>query len=81
MTHKQHQMLQYIYNYIQEHGMPPRYKEMQEYFGLKSRASVHHLVTRLCNYGALERRDDIQSRNLIVKMTPEQVKQSYIQVE
>jgi len=81
MTRKQYQLLKYIYEYIQEYGLPPKYSEMQKHLGAQSRSSVHQIVSRICEHGALERRGDLNNRNLVVKMTPRQFSGRYIDVD
>lgn len=54
LTRKQKEVLEYIKDYIQAHDISPSYSEIQEYFGLKSKGSVHDYVRYLKRAGLLE---------------------------
>ena len=54
LTRKQKEVLDYIKDYIQAHELSPSYSEIQEYFGLKSKGSVHDYIRYLKRAGLLD---------------------------
>ncbi|MBT3979788.1 MAG: transcriptional repressor LexA [Bacteriovoracaceae bacterium] len=54
LTRKQKEVLDFIVAYIDHEGISPTYSEIQEYFGLKSKGSVHDYVRYLKRAGFLE---------------------------
>lgn len=54
LTRKQKEVLEYIKDYINAHDISPSYSEIQEYFGLKSKGSVHDYIRYLKRAGLLE---------------------------
>lgn len=55
LTKRQKQMVDYLNNYIEEHGYAPTLAEMGEYFGLSSLATVHKHLRNLEHKGAIRR--------------------------
>ncbi|GHF28439.1 LexA repressor [Kordiimonas sediminis] len=54
LTAKQHQLLLFIHNRLQQTGISPSFDEMKDALGLKSKSGVHRLI------GALEERGFIR---------------------
>lgn len=55
LTKRQKQMVDYLNDYIGEHGYAPTLAEMGEYFGLSSLATVHKHLRNLEHKGAIRR--------------------------
>ena len=55
LTKKQHELLTYIDERIQETGISPSFDEMKEALGLKSKSGIHRLITALEERGFLRR--------------------------
>jgi repressor LexA len=55
LTKRQKQMVDYLENYIGEHGYAPTLAEVGEYFGLSSLATVHKHLRNLENKGFIRR--------------------------
>jgi repressor LexA len=55
LTKRQKQMVDYLQNYIEEHGYAPTLAEVGEYFGLSSLATVHKHLRNLENKGFIRR--------------------------
>ncbi|MGA2410264.1 MAG: transcriptional repressor LexA [Candidatus Binataceae bacterium] len=55
LTKRQKQMVDYLENYISEHGYAPTLAEAGEYFGLSSLATVHKHLRNLENKGFIRR--------------------------
>jgi repressor LexA len=55
LTKRQKQMVDYLENYIEEHGYAPTLAEVGEYFGLSSLATVHKHLRNLENKGFIRR--------------------------
>ena len=55
LTKKQHELLTYIDERIQETGISPSFGEMKEALGLKSKSGIHRLITALEERGFLRR--------------------------
>lgn len=53
LTAKQHQVYQFIRNYIIKHGFAPTEAEIATGIGIKSRGVVHRYITALCKEGYL----------------------------
>ncbi len=47
LTKKQHMLLSYIKNYIEENGFSPTFEEMKEHQSLKSKSSISNLLKEL----------------------------------
>jgi repressor LexA len=55
LTLRQHQLLQFIYGYLREHGVPPSFEEMRAALRLKSKSGIHRLITGLEERGYIRR--------------------------
>lgn len=55
LTKRQKQMVDYLENYIEEHGYAPTLAEVGEYFGLSSLATVHKHLRNLETKGFIRR--------------------------
>jgi repressor LexA len=55
LTKRQKQMVDYLRNYISEHGYAPTLAEVGEYFGLSSLATVHKHLHNLEQKGVIRR--------------------------
>ena len=71
LTQRQHQLLHFIANYLDEHGVPPSFEEMRDALALKSKSGIHRLITGLVERGYI-RRLQYRARALeVVRMPPE----------
>lgn len=55
LTRKQHELLMFINERLQEAGVPPSFDEMKEALGLRSKSGIHRLITGLEERGFLRR--------------------------
>ena len=55
LTRKQHELLTYIDNHLNNDGVPPSYDEMKDALGLKSKSGIHRLITGLEERGFIRR--------------------------
>ncbi|MEE2997774.1 MAG: transcriptional repressor LexA [Pseudomonadota bacterium] len=55
LTRKQHQLLTYIDNHLNNKGIPPSYDEMKDALDLKSKSGIHRLITALEERGFIRR--------------------------
>ncbi len=55
LTKKQHELLTFIDERIQDTGISPSFDEMKEALGLKSKSGIHRLITALEERGFLRR--------------------------
>ncbi|PPR11598.1 MAG: LexA repressor [Alphaproteobacteria bacterium MarineAlpha11_Bin1] len=55
LTRKQHQLLTYIDNNLNNNGVPPSYDEMKDALNLKSKSGIHRLITALEERGFIRR--------------------------
>lgn len=55
LTRKQHQLLTYIDNHLNDSGVPPSYDEMKDALGLKSKSGIHRLISALEERGFIRR--------------------------
>ena len=55
LTQRQHQLLRFIHDYLQQHGVPPSFEEMREALKLKSKSGIHRLITGLEERGYISR--------------------------
>jgi len=55
LTPKQRELLEFVADYIEQHGRPPTFREMQEARGLKTKSAVHNMVVKLEEAGVLRR--------------------------
>ncbi|MGM0608724.1 MAG: transcriptional repressor LexA [Candidatus Muiribacteriota bacterium] len=67
ITKKQKNIYDYIINHIENHDYSPTLKELCDYFGLKSVATMYEHINKLVNEGLLIKRDngkiDIPKKN------------------
>jgi len=55
LTRKQHELLTYIHQHLDEHGISPSFDEMKEALNLKSKSGIHRLITGLEERGFIRR--------------------------
>ncbi len=55
LTKKQKKILDYLHNYIQDHGYSPTYEEIADYFGYRSKGTVHKHITNLEQRGFIKK--------------------------
>ena len=55
MTERQRAILEYLHEYVDEHGYPPTVREIGEAVGLRSPSTVHAHLAQLERAGALKR--------------------------
>ena len=55
LTRKQHQLLLFIHQRMQDQGVPPSFDEMKDALHLKSKSGIHRLITGLEERGFLRR--------------------------
>lgn len=55
LTRKQHELLMFINERLQEAGVPPSFDEMKEALGLRSKSGIHRLITGLEERGFVRR--------------------------
>ena len=63
MTKKQYQVLEFIEDFISQHGYSPSYEEIREGLGLKSKSSVYAIVKKLVKIGRISSREK-ESRSI-----------------
>ncbi|MDW8369753.1 MAG: transcriptional repressor LexA, partial [Geminicoccaceae bacterium] len=51
----QFQLLRYIHQFMQEHGVPPSFEEMRTALGLRSKSGIHRLISGLEERGYIRR--------------------------
>ena len=61
MTERQRAILEFLHEYVDEHGYPPTVREIGEAVGLRSPSTVHAHLAQLERAGAL-RRDPTKPR-------------------
>ena len=71
LTRKQHELLMFIHERIQETGVSPSFDEMKEALDLASKSGIHRLITALEERGFI-RRLAHRARALEVRKLPEQ---------
>ena len=71
LTRKQHELLMFIHERIQETGVSPSFDEMKEALDLASKSGIHRLITALEERGFI-RRLAHRARALEVTKLPEQ---------
>ncbi|MEQ8655324.1 MAG: transcriptional repressor LexA [Kiloniellales bacterium] len=47
LTRKQHELLLYLHDYLEERGVSPSFDEMKDALGLKSKSGIHRLILAL----------------------------------
>ena len=55
LTRKQHELLVFIHERLQESGIPPSFDEMKEALDLASKSGIHRLITALEERGFIRR--------------------------
>ncbi len=55
LTQRQHQLLKFIQDYLEQHGVPPSFEEMRSALKLKSKSGIHRLITGLEERGYIRR--------------------------
>ncbi len=71
LTRKQHDLLRFIHERIEETGVAPSFDEMKEALGLKSKSGVHRLVTALEERGFLRRLPHRARALEVLRLPPE----------
>jgi repressor LexA len=73
VTPRQRQVYDFACRYIDTHGYPPTMAEIGEHFGLRSPASVHHILTGLEREGLIRRIPNVSRGIEVVRESaPEQ---------
>ena len=70
LTRKQHELITFIQNKLEESGISPSFEEMKEALDLKSKSGVHRLISALEERGFIRRLPN-RARALEVIKTPE----------
>lgn len=70
LTQRQHQLLKFIQDYLDQYGVPPSFEEMRNALKLKSKSGIHRLITGLEERGYI-RRLAYRARALEVVRLPE----------
>ena len=70
LTRKQHELLSFINDRLQESGVPPSFEEMKEALDLRSKSGIHRLITALEERGFIRRLPN-RARALEVLRMPE----------
>ncbi|HEY9093136.1 transcriptional repressor LexA [Parasphingorhabdus sp.] len=70
LTPKQHELLCFIHNRLEESGVSPSFEEMKDALGLKSKSGIHRLISALEERGFLRRLPN-RARALEVTKLPE----------
>lgn len=65
VTKKQSDLLDFIKQYVTQHGVSPSFDEMADYMGIKSRGNIHRYLEALTERGLI-RRDQKFRRSLVV---------------
>lgn len=84
LTKKQHDILQYIKNYLQTHQYAPSYREIMQHFSFTSLGTVYRYVHVLKEKGFLEIQKKQSSRSLLLlqkmifKNTPKELSLPFI---
>jgi repressor LexA len=71
LTRKQHELLRFIQQRLQEDGVPPSFDEMKEALDLRSKSGIHRLITALEERGFIRRMPN-RARALEIVKLPEQ---------
>tara|TARA_B100001989_G_scaffold251850_1_gene232084 strand:+ start:2025 stop:2681 length:657 start_codon:yes stop_codon:yes gene_type:complete len=70
LTQKQHDLLIFIHERLQDSDIPPSFEEMKDALGLKSKSGIHRLITALVERGYIERLPH-RARALEIKRLPD----------
>ncbi len=71
LTRKQHELLRFIQQRLQEDGVPPSFDEMKEALDLRSKSGIHRLIMGLEERGFIRRLPN-RARALEIVKLPEQ---------
>ncbi|KAB0681781.1 transcriptional repressor LexA [Aureimonas leprariae] len=74
LTRKQHDLLLFIHQRLQDAGVPPSFDEMKDALDLKSKSGIHRLITALEERGFIRRLPN-RARALEVLRLPESISQ------
>ncbi|WP_152048189.1 transcriptional repressor LexA [Aureimonas psammosilenae] len=74
LTRKQHDLLLFIHERLQDAGVPPSFDEMKDALDLKSKSGIHRLITALEERGFIRRLPN-RARALEVLRLPESMAQ------
>ncbi len=55
LTQRQFQLLKFIHQFMQEHGVPPSFEEMRTALQLRSKSGIHRLISGLEERGYIRR--------------------------
>src|SRR5437868_15494157 len=72
LTRKQHELIRFIQDRLEETGVSPSFEEMKEALDLKSKSGVHRLISALEERGFIRRLPN-RARALEVLRQPEDV--------
>lgn len=72
LTRKQHELLRFIQNRLEESGVSPSFEEMKEALDLKSKSGVHRLISALEERGFIRRLPN-RARALEVLRQPDDI--------
>ena len=75
LTQRQHQLLKFIQDYLDQYGVPPSFDEMRSALKLKSKSGIHRLITGLEERGYI-RRLAYRARALEVLRLPESLQKA-----
>ena len=68
LTRKQHELLHFIHERVQETGVPPSFDEMKDALDLKSKSGIHRLITALEERGFIRRLPNRARALEVIKM-------------
>jgi repressor LexA len=74
LTRKQHDLLLFIHERLQDAGVPPSFDEMKDALDLKSKSGIHRLITALEERGFIRRLPN-RARALEVLRLPDSIAQ------
>ncbi|NCP12398.1 MAG: transcriptional repressor LexA [Sphingomonadales bacterium] len=74
LTSKQHELLCFIHDRLDEGGISPSFEEMKEALGLKSKSGIHRLISALEERGFIRRLPN-RARALEVMKMPERAEE------
>lgn len=75
LTQKQHDLLLFIHERLQQSDIPPSFEEMKDALGLKSKSGIHRLITALVERGYIERLPH-RARALEIKRLPDSMQKN-----
>ncbi len=64
LTKKQTEILRYIKSHLQDNGYAPSYREIGEYFGLSSPATIHSHIQTLVEKGEIQIGEEGEARSI-----------------